>query len=46
VIVKLAHEKGITVVPLVGPSSITLALMASGMNGQSFAFNGYLPIEK
>ena len=45
-IVKLAHEKGITVVPLVGPSSITLALMASGMNGQSFAFNGYLPIEK
>ena len=43
-IVKLAHEKGITVVPLVGPSSITLALMASGMNGQSFAFNGYLPI--
>lgn len=46
VIVKLAHEKGITVVPLVGPSSITLAIMASGMNGQSFAFNGYLPIEK
>jgi 16S rRNA (cytidine1402-2'-O)-methyltransferase len=46
VIVKLAHEKGITVVPLVGPSSITLALMASGMNGQSFAFNGYLPIDK
>jgi 16S rRNA (cytidine1402-2'-O)-methyltransferase len=45
-IVKLAHEKGITVVPLVGPSSITLALMASGMNGQSFAFNGYLPIDK
>ena len=46
VIVKLAHEKGIQVVPLVGPSSILLALMASGMNGQSFAFNGYLPIEK
>ncbi|MCR5861721.1 SAM-dependent methyltransferase [Flavobacterium sp. J372] len=45
-IVKLAHEKGIQVVPLVGPSSILLALMASGMNGQSFAFNGYLPIEK
>lgn len=45
VIVKLAHEKGIQVVPLVGPSSILLALMASGMNGQSFAFNGYLPIE-
>ena len=45
VIVKIAHEKGIQVVPLVGPSSILLALMASGMNGQSFAFNGYLPIE-
>lgn len=46
VIVKLAHEKGIQVVPLVGPSSILLALMASGMNGQSFAFTGYLPIDK
>jgi 16S rRNA (cytidine1402-2'-O)-methyltransferase len=45
-IVKLAHEKGIQVVPLVGPSSILLAMMASGMNGQSFAFNGYLPIDK
>ncbi len=45
-IVKLAHEKGIQVVPLVGPSSIILALMASGMNGQNFAFNGYLPIDK
>ena len=45
-IVKIAHEKGIQVVPLVGPSSILLSLMASGMNGQSFAFNGYLPIEK
>jgi 16S rRNA (cytidine1402-2'-O)-methyltransferase len=45
VIVKIAHEKGIQVVPLVGPSSILLALMASGMNGQSFAFNGYLPID-
>ena len=44
VIVKLAHEKGIQVVPLVGPSSILLAVMASGMNGQSFAFNGYIPI--
>ena len=44
-IVKLAHEKGIKVVPLVGPSSILLALMASGMNGQNFAFNGYLPID-
>jgi len=45
-IVKLAHERGIQVVPLVGPSSILLAMMASGMNGQSFAFNGYLPIDK
>tara|TARA_B100000787_G_scaffold64358_1_gene47270 strand:- start:16511 stop:17215 length:705 start_codon:yes stop_codon:yes gene_type:complete len=44
-IVKLAHEKEITVVPLVGPSSILMALMASGMNGQNFAFNGYLPID-
>ena len=46
VIVKLAHENGIQVVPLVGPSSILLAMMGSGMNGQSFAFNGYLPIDK
>ncbi len=46
VIVKIAHEKGIQVIPLVGPSSILLAVMASGMNGQSFAFNGYLPIDK
>ncbi len=45
-IVKIAHEKGIQVVPLTGPSSILLAIMASGMNGQSFAFNGYLPIDK
>lgn len=45
VIIKLAHEKGIQVVPLVGPSSILLAIMASGMNGQSFTFNGYLPID-
>ena len=45
IIVKLAHEKGIQVVPLVGPSSILLAIMASGMNGQSFAFNGYIPID-
>lgn len=44
-IVKLAHEKGIKVVPLVGPSSILMALMASGLNGQNFAFNGYLPID-
>ena len=46
VIVKLAHEKAIQVIPLVGPSSILLAMMGSGMNGQSFAFNGYLPIDK
>lgn len=45
-IVKLAHKKNIKVVPLVGPSSILLAMMSSGMNGQSFAFNGYLPIDK
>ena len=45
-IVRLAHEKGIQVVPLVGPSSILMAMMGSGMNGQSFAFNGYLPIDK
>ena len=45
-IVKLAHSKGIRVIPLVGPSAILLALMSSGMNGQSFAFNGYLPIDK
>ncbi|TYA71478.1 SAM-dependent methyltransferase [Seonamhaeicola marinus] len=45
-IVKIAHEKDIKVIPLVGPSSILLALMSSGMNGQSFAFNGYLPIDK
>ena len=42
-LVKLAHEKGIRVVPLVGPSSLLLALMGSGMNGQSFLFHGYLP---
>ena len=45
-IVKLAHQNNIQVVPLVGPSSIVLALMSSGMNGQSFAFNGYIPIDK
>ncbi|MCL5246164.1 SAM-dependent methyltransferase [Cellulophaga sp. 20_2_10] len=44
-VVKIAHQKKIQVVPLVGPSSIFLALMASGLNGQSFAFNGYLPID-
>ncbi len=45
-IVKLAHQKGIKVIPLVGPSSILMAMMSSGMNGQNFAFNGYLPIDK
>lgn len=45
-IVAIAHQKGIKVIPLVGPSSILMAMMASGMNGQSFAFNGYLPIDK
>ncbi len=45
-IVKIAHREGIRVVPMVGPSSILLAMMASGMNGQNFAFNGYLPIDK
>ena len=45
-IVKLAHDKNIQVVPMVGPSSILLALISSGMNGQQFTFNGYLPFEK
>lgn len=45
-IVKLAHQYNIQVVPLIGPSSILLAMMASGMNGQSFTFHGYLPIDK
>ncbi len=44
--VQYAHEKGIKVIPLVGPSSLLLAMMASGFNGQNFAFNGYLPIDK
>jgi len=44
-IVKQAHQLKLQVVPLVGPSSILLAMMASGMNGQNFAFNGYLPID-
>jgi len=43
-LVYLAHRNGIRVVPLVGPSSVLLALMASGLNGQCFAFHGYLPI--
>lgn len=45
-IVMLAHLKKVEVVPLVGPSSIILAMMASGLNGQNFAFNGYLPIDR
>lgn len=45
-VVRIAHEKNLRVVPLVGPSSILLAVMGSGMNGQNFAFNGYLPIKK
>jgi 16S rRNA (cytidine1402-2'-O)-methyltransferase len=45
-IVKLAHSKGIKVAPFPGPSSIFLLLAASGFSGQSFAFNGYLPVEK
>ncbi len=44
-IILLAHEKNITVTPLSGPSSIILALIASGLNGQNFSFNGYLPIK-
>ena len=45
-IIKQAHKKKIKVVPLVGPSSIVLSIMASGFNGQNFAFVGYLPIDK
>ena len=45
-LVELAHIKGIRVVPFVGPSSILLSLMASGLNGQQFAFLGYLPVDK
>jgi len=44
-LVAAAHELGVTVLPLVGPSAILLALMASGMNGQSFTFHGYLPVD-
>ncbi|HXA47553.1 MAG TPA: SAM-dependent methyltransferase [Burkholderiaceae bacterium] len=44
-LVRLAHAHGVPVKPLVGPSSILLAVMASGLSGQSFAFNGYLPID-
>lgn len=44
--VAVAQREGLRVVPLVGPSSVLMALMASGMNGQSFAFQGYLPIDE
>jgi 16S rRNA (cytidine1402-2'-O)-methyltransferase len=45
IVVRLAHRKGIRVIPLTGPSSIMLALMASGLNGQKFVFHGYLPVK-
>ena len=45
-VVALAHRKGVRVVPLVGPSSILMSVMASGLNGQSFAFVGYLPVKE
>ena len=45
VLVKAAHEKGLNIIPLSGPSSIFLALSASGMNGQNFVFHGYLPVK-
>ena len=45
-LVEYAHRRGVEVIPLVGPSSILLALMASGMNGQNFCFRGYLPIDE
>jgi len=44
-LIRLAHQHNIRVIPFVGPSSISMALMASGLNGQCFAFHGYLPIE-
>ncbi|MCR5362777.1 MAG: SAM-dependent methyltransferase [Bacteroidales bacterium] len=44
-VVAIAQRKGLKVIPLVGPSSIIMSVMASGLNGQSFAFNGYLPID-
>ena len=43
-IVRLAHRQNVQVVPVVGPSSVVLSLMASGLNGQNFSFNGYLPV--
>ena len=45
-IVSKAHKVGVAVKPLVGPSSLILAMMSSGLNGQSFAFNGYLPVDQ
>lgn len=45
-LVAIAHQKGIHVAPMVGPSAILMALMASGLNGQSFAFLGYMPVDK
>lgn len=45
IVVQLAHRKGIRVIPLTGPSSLLLALMASGLNGQNFTFHGYLPVK-
>jgi 16S rRNA (cytidine1402-2'-O)-methyltransferase len=45
-LIRLAHDSGIRVIPLVGPSSLMLALMASGFNGQNFCFSGYLPVDK
>ncbi len=45
-LVHMAHQFGVQVIPYVGPSSILMALMASGFNGQSFTFHGYLPIDK
>ncbi len=46
IVVNIAHKRGIRVIPLTGPSSILLALMASGLNGQNFSFRGYLPVDK
>jgi 16S rRNA (cytidine1402-2'-O)-methyltransferase len=46
VVVQLCHQHSLKVIPLTGPSSLLLALMASGFNGQNFAFHGYLPIQK
>ncbi len=45
-LVQMAHQNAVTVIPLVGPSSIMLTLMASGLNGQKFAFHGYLPVQQ